>query len=212
MSDLLLSIKEAVIEGEEDQVISLVESALKEGTEARAILDALSESMLEIGERWNRNDIFIPEVMGAADVFQKAATFLEPQLLAGGGQQKLGTIVLGTVQGDLHNLGKNLVAVMLRTAGFNVVDLGVNVSAQQFLEAAAQHQASIIGLSALLTTTMMEQKKVIDLLTETGVRSKYKVMVGGAPISQKWSDEIGSDGYARNAGEAVELARKLIAA
>lgn len=213
MNDFLIKIKNAVFEGDEDdnQVIPLIDQALEQGVTAHAILvDGLTAAMMDIGDAWNRGEAFIPEVIEAANIFQQAADHLEPHLLAGAGQEKLGTIVLGTVEGDLHNLGKNLVAVMLRTGGFNVVDLGVNVPVQKFLDEAKQHDAQIIGLSALLTTTMAEQKKVIEALQEAGLRDKFKVMVGGAPISEKWANDIGADGYARNAGEAVTLAKDLL--
>ncbi|ATW24432.1 hypothetical protein DCMF_06210 [Candidatus Formimonas warabiya] len=204
-------IKRAIIEGEEDLAVDLVKEALDTGASAQAILqNALIQSMNEIGTLWNQGEIFLPEVMGAAQIFQKAASYLEPYLIAGGNQEKLGTIVLGTVFGDLHNLGKNLVAVMLRTAGFNVIDLGVNVPGDTFIAEAKKHKAQIIGLSALLTTTMMEQKLLMENLRESGCREQFKVMVGGAPISPQWAEDIGADGYARNAGEAVELAKRLL--
>lgn len=207
----LEEIKNAIFEGEDDLVTELVSKALKEGETANSILqNALLQAMTEIGNRWNAGDIFMPEVMGAAGAFQKAATDLEPFLAVDSEVKKLGTIVIGTVYGDLHNLGKNLVAVMLRTGGFNVIDLGVNVAAEEFIEAAKKHNAQIIGLSALLTTTMVEQKKLIDMLSEAGLRSQIKVIVGGAPISQQWADDIGADGYGRNAGEAVTIAKSLI--
>lgn len=204
-------IKRAIIQGEEDLAVDLVKEALSGGDSAQSILqDALIQSMNEIGHLWNQEEIFLPEVIGSAQIFQKAASYLEPYLIADGSQEKLGTIVLGTVHGDLHNLGKNLVAVMLRTAGFNVIDLGVNVTGEKFIEEAKKHNAQIIALSALLTTTMVEQKLLIEILIEEGCRNQFKVIVGGAPISSKWAEEIGADGYARNAGEAVELARKLL--
>lgn len=213
MAELINKIREAVFNGEEEeQVLRMVEEALQTGVPAGEILQgALTAAMDDLGEAWNRGEAFIPEVMEAANIFQKAADYLEPHLATAGEQEKLGTIVIGTVQGDLHNLGKNLVAVMLRTGGFNVVDLGVNVPAEMFMEEAAKHQAGIIAMSALLTTTMVEQGKVLELLKERGVREQYKVMVGGAPITEKWASEIGADGYARNAGEAVEVARRLLA-
>lgn len=204
-------IKRAIIQGEENLAVNLVKEALNAGDSAQSILqDALIQSMNEIGHLWSQEEIFLPEVIGSAQIFQKAASYLEPYLIADGSQEKLGTIVLGTVHGDLHNLGKNLVAVMLRTAGFNVIDLGVNVTGENFIEEAKKHNAQIIALSALLTTTMVEQKLLIENLIEAGCRKQFKVIVGGAPISSKWAEEIGADGYARNAGEAVELARKLL--
>jgi len=210
--ECLARIRNAVIEGDEnDQILSLIDQALQQGVTAQTILqDGLTAAMADLGDAWNRGEVFIPEVIEAAEIFQRAADYLEPHLLAGAEQGKLGTIVIGTVHGDLHNLGKNLVAVMLRTGGFNVVDLGVNVPVQRFIDEAEKHQAQIIGLSALLTTTMVEQKKLIEALVEAGLRDRYKVMVGGAPISEKWAHDIGADGYARNAGEAVVLAKKLL--
>ncbi|MDN5366082.1 MAG: hypothetical protein PWP44_1288 [Thermacetogenium sp.] len=212
MHECLARIRNAVIEGDEnDQILSLIDQALQQGVTAQTILqDGLTAAMADLGDAWNRGEVFIPEVIEAAEIFQRAADYLEPHLLAGAEQGKLGTIVIGTVHGDLHNLGKNLVAVMLRTGGFNVVDLGVNVPVQRFIDEAEKHQAQIIGLSALLTTTMVEQKKLIEALVEAGLRDRYKVMVGGAPISEKWAHDIGADGYARNAGEAVVLAKKLL--
>jgi 5-methyltetrahydrofolate--homocysteine methyltransferase len=211
MMSIMDEIKRAIIEGEDEAALALVKDALNAGESAHTILqEALMQAMNEIGYLWNKGDAFLPEVMGAAQIFQKAADYLEPSLIADGHKEQLGTVVIGTVYGDLHNLGKNLVAVMLRTAGFNVVDLGINVSSEAFIGAARKHHARIIGLSALLTTTMVEQKLLIENLIEAGCRKEFKVIVGGAPISQKWADDIGADGYARNAGEAVVLATKLL--
>lgn len=211
MSDLLKSIKGRVMAGEEEETLDLVSSALDQGLTASVILqEALTPAMMELGVLWNRGEVYIPEIMGAADVFQKTAGYLEPYLETGGAAKKIGTVVLGTVEGDLHNLGKNLVAVILRTGGFNVIDLGVNVPTKDFIGAAKDHHAQIIGLSALLTTTMKEQKNVIDALLEEGIRSQVKVLVGGAPISAEWAKDIGADGYGRNAGEALELAKRMI--
>lgn len=211
MNQVLEQIKKSIIEGEEDETLELVAEALKKGIDAQTILhEALTNAMIELGELWNKGEVFIPEVMFAAQIFQKAADFLEPHLASQGDTETLGTVVIGTVKGDLHNLGKNLVAIMLRTAGFNVIDLGVDVPAEKFIEEAQKNNAQIIGLSALLTTTMMEQKNVIDNLSESGLRSKFKVIVGGAPVTEEWAKEINADGYARNAGEAVELAKSLL--
>lgn len=213
MEESLLKIKNAILEFDEDddQVIPLVEQALGEGISAQDILKgALTAAMIDIGDAWNRGEVFIPEVIEAAEVFQKAADHLEPRLLAGADQKRAGTVVIGTVEGDLHNLGKNLVAVMLRTAGFIVIDLGVNVPVDRFIDEAEKHKAQIVGMSALLTTTMAEQKNFIEELKERGLRGRYKVIVGGAPISEKWANSIGADGYARNAGEAVSLAKGLL--
>ncbi|NPV28654.1 MAG: corrinoid protein [Firmicutes bacterium] len=212
MKELLVEIKEQVMAGEEEVTVALVAKALKSGVSPQAILqEALTEAMTELGEGWNRGEVFIPEVMAAAQVFQAAADYLEPHLVTGGSDvQHLGTVVIGTVKGDIHNLGKNLVAVMLRTAGFRVFDLGVDVPVEKFIDEAVAHQAEIIGASALLTTTMMEQKELIKTLEKRGLKERFKVMVGGAPVTEKWAHEIGADGYGRSAAEAVELAKKLV--
>lgn len=211
MSNILEEIKRCVVEGNEEDALALVAEAIRQGNSAQSILqEALTNAMIELGELWNREEVYIPEVMCGAEIFQKAANYLEPYLTAQGGIESIGTVVIGTVKGDLHNLGKNLVAIMLRTAGFNVIDLGVDVSVERFIEEAQKNDAQIIGLSALLTTTMMEQKRVIERLSELGLRSKFKVIVGGAPVTEKWAKDINADGYARNAGEAVELSKKLL--
>lgn len=213
VKDILFQIKNQIVEYDEDndQLIPLLDQALQEGVSAHDILkEALTGAMMAIGDAWNRGEVFIPEVIEAADLFQKAADHIEPQLLAGEDQGKSGVVVLGTVEGDLHNLGKNLVAVMLRTAGFVVIDLGINVPVEKFIEEAQKHNAQIVGLSALLTTTMAEQGKLIEELKERGLREQYKVIVGGAPVNERWADSIGADGYASNAGEAVTLAKGLV--
>ncbi len=166
-------------------------------------------AMDEVGKRFECNEYFVPELLIAARAMKTSLALITP-LLAGSGVQPTGRVVIGTVQGDLHDIGKNLVASMLEGGGFQVVDLGVDVPAQKFVEAAREREGTVVALSALLTTTMTMMKAVIDALEKAGVRTQTKVMIGGAPITQQYADEIGADGYADNASSAVAVARKLV--
>jgi corrinoid protein of di/trimethylamine methyltransferase len=165
-------------------------------------------AMDEVGKRFECNEYFVPELLIAARAMKTALELITPYL-AEAGSEPAGRVVIGTVQGDLHDIGKNLVASMLEGGGFKVVDLGVDVSPEKFVEAAQEKDGTIVALSALLTTTMTMMKKVIEALQKAGIRSKTKVMIGGAPITQQYADEIGADGYSDNASTAVALARKL---
>jgi corrinoid protein of di/trimethylamine methyltransferase len=165
--------------------------------------------MDEVGSRFECNEYFVPELLIAARAMKTALELLTPKL-AEAGAKSAGRVVIGTVQGDLHDIGKNLVASMLEGGGFEVIDLGVDVPAEQFVEAAKEQEGTILALSALLTTTMTMMKNVIEALEAAGVRDKTKVIVGGAPITQQYADEIGADGYSDNASAAVGLARKLV--
>jgi len=171
----------------------------------------LSKGMEVIGERFEKLEIYLPELIMAGDVFNAAMEILEPEILARGKSvAKKGTIVIGTAKGDIHEIGKDIVAMLLKTAGFEVYNLGKDVPTPTFLQEAERAKADIIGVSALLTTTLLGQKDLIDLLKETGKRSRYIVMVGGGPTSQDWADKIGADGHGRTAKEAVSVALKLI--
>jgi corrinoid protein of di/trimethylamine methyltransferase len=167
-------------------------------------------AMDEVGRRFECNEYFVPELLIAARAMKTSLELITPQLVASGAQP-MGRVVIGTVQGDLHDIGKNLVASMLEGGGFQVIDLGVDVPAEKFVEAAKEKEGTILALSALLTTTMTMMKSVIEALDKAGVRSKVKVMVGGAPITQQYADEIGADGFSDNASAAVAVARKLVA-
>lgn len=167
-------------------------------------------AMDEVGRRFECNEYFVPELLIAARAMKTSLELITPQLVASGAQP-MGRVVIGTVQGDLHDIGKNLVASMLEGGGFQVIDLGVDVPAEKFVEAAKEKEGTILALSALLTTTMTMMKTVIEALDKAGVRSKVKVMVGGAPITQQYADEIGADGFSDNASAAVAVARKLVA-
>ena len=189
----------------------LVQQALDEGHTAVEILQAMIDGMGVVGDKFSAGEIFVPEMLIAAKAMAKGVEVLKPHL-AGESSLSLGTCVIGTVQGDLHDIGKNLVASMLEGGGFQVVDLGVDVPAQKFVDAAKEQSGSIVAMSALLTTTMTQMKSVIKALEEAGIRQQTKVIIGGAPITQQYADEIGADGYGDNASTAVALARKLVAA
>jgi 5-methyltetrahydrofolate--homocysteine methyltransferase len=167
-------------------------------------------AMDEVGRRFECNEYFVPELLIAARAMKTALELITPHLVASGAEP-MGRVVIGTVQGDLHDIGKNLVASMLEGGGFQVVDLGVDVSAEKFVEAAKEKDGTIVALSALLTTTMTMMKNVVDALQKAGIREKTKVMIGGAPITEQYANEIGADGYSDNASGAVAVARKFVA-
>ncbi len=199
----------AIIQGDEEAAKRLVAEALQAGVGRTVILDSgLSEAMNRLGRMWEEGEVFLPEVLQSARAFQACADMLE----ASGAEAKspAGRCILGTVRGDLHDLGKNIVGIMMKTAGFEVIDLGRDVPREAFIEAVKQHAPDVLGMSALLTTTMSEQRAVIEWLRREGLRSRVKVMVGGAPVSARWAEEIGADAYAANAQEAVEKAKRLL--
>ena len=204
------AISVAVKDGRKKIVEQLVKDALSEGVSAEAILnEGLVKGMTELGELFKNGEVYVPEVLVAARAM-KAGTALIKPLLMEANVQSLGTVAIGTVEGDLHDIGKNLVAMMLEGTGFTVIDLGENVSPASFVEA-AQNGAQIVAMSALLTTTMPMMATTIQALKDAGLRDKVKVMIGGAPITQDYADQIGADGYSTDAASAAELAKRLIA-
>jgi len=204
-------LREALLLADEEQALDATRQLLAAGTDPQTVLEnGLAAAMLELGRRWNRGEVFLPEVVAAADIFKQCSELVEPVLAARGTKKAGEVVVIGTVEGDLHDLGKNIVAAMLRTAGFEVKDLGRDVPAAKFVQAVADTKAKLLGLSALLTTTMMNQKAVIEALKDAGIRSQVKVMVGGAPVTAEWAAEIGADAYAPNAPQAVETALGLV--
>ncbi len=204
-------IKQNVIDGDAPSAEGGVRKALDEGLGPEAILhQALIPAMAEVGDRFERQEFFVPEMLIAARAMQTGLNVIKP-MLAESGVEPLGRVVVGTVSGDLHDIGKNLVAMMLEGAGFEVTDLGVDAAPDKFVEAAKGADANIVGMSALLTTTMGNMKGVIDALAEAGLRDKVKVIIGGAPVNQAYADEIGADGYAADASSAANLARSLMA-
>lgn len=208
----LNQLSDAIINGNADAARSITEQALKEGVEPIKIVNEyMIPAMNEVGRRYDCNEYFVPELLVSARAMKACLELVRP-LLTGSGVKSAGRVVIGTVKGDLHDIGKNLVAAMLEGGGFEVIDLGVNVSPEKFVEAVRQNDANIVAMSALLTTTMPAMKTTIEALKQAGIREKVKVLVGGAPITQKFADEIGADGYSENAPGAVSLAKKLLAA
>ncbi len=204
-------LSEAVASGKSKDAKALVQRALDEGTAPVEIVDrALVPAMASVGEQFKNNLIFVPEMLIAARAMKEAMSLLEPKLLAAGITPKY-TAVIGTVQGDLHDIGKNLVAIMWKGANFRVIDLGTNVSPAKFVAAVVEHKAQLVGLSALLTTTMPAIVETVKAI-RGGVGQAVKIMVGGAPVTQQFADEIGADGYAPDAGSAVDRAQALVGA
>lgn len=192
-------------------LIEQVKQALDEGISCGEILsEGLLPSMQVLGERFKNNEVFVPEVMRSANAFNEALKILGPLMAEDEDGSEAVTAVIGTVQGDKHDIGKNLVGIMLKGAGLKVIDLGNDVPAEKFADAVSEHSAKLVALSALLTTTMPNQGEVIRVLTERGLRDKVKVIVGGAPVTQEFADKIGADGYSPDAGSAAQLARTLL--
>ena len=210
MADLQ-GIAEAVIRGDRDTVGNLTRAAVDEGASAEAIInEGLIAGMSVVGDKFKKNEFYVPEVLIAARAMHAGMDIIKP-LLAESGVQPRGTVAIGTVKGDLHDIGKNLVAMMLEGGGFEVLDLEVDVAPEKFVAAVKDQGAQVIALSALLTTTMPSMKDTIEALKEAGVRGQVKVMIGGAPVTQNYADEIGADGYAPDAASAVDKANELLA-
>ncbi|MGI5898826.1 MAG: corrinoid protein [Christensenellales bacterium] len=211
MADFRL-IADTLKSGRAPKVKELVQAAIDEGVQPEDILNqALVVGMGEIGEKFKNNEVYVPEVLIAARAMNAGLSILEP-LLAQKDVKPAGTVALGTVKGDLHDIGKNLVGMMLKGAGFKVIDLGVDVPPEAFVEAARQDDVQIIGMSALLTTTMPAMKETIDALKAAGLNDKVKVMIGGAPVTQNFADEIGADAYTSDAASAAQKALELVRA
>jgi 5-methyltetrahydrofolate--homocysteine methyltransferase len=208
--DILKGLYDNTLVGNAPEVKDLTNQGLEEGVEPETMLyEALIPSLEEVGARFERGDFFVPEMLIAARAMQGALDILRP-LLAETGAQTIGTYVMGTVKGDVHDIGKNLVNIMLEGAGFTVHDLGVNVAPEVFVEKINEHQPDIVGFSAFLTTTMPMFKANINALEKAGIRDDVIVMVGGAPVTQEYADMVGADGYAADASTAVRLAKDLI--
>ncbi len=204
------SLSKSVISGAEEQVKEQVQSMIDSGVEPLEIINkGLIAGMDIVGARFKNGEMFVPEVLMAARCMHEGMAILKP-LISDDDMSGKGKVVLGTVKEDLHDIGKNLVGMMIEGGGFQVIDLGVDVASEEFVEAVKEQNPDIIGMSALLTTTVHRMKEVIDLLEENGLRDKVKVIIGGAPISQEFADEIGADGYAPDAATAVDVCKKLI--
>ncbi|MDH7504054.1 MAG: corrinoid protein [Verrucomicrobiota bacterium] len=203
---------EAILTGQEKVAREVTEKALAAGVEPlKLVNDYMVPAMDEVGRRFECNEYFVPELLISARAMKSALELIRP-LLAAKGAQPVGRIVIGTVKGDLHDIGKNLVAAMLEGGGFEVIDLGVNVTPEKFVETVKQKNANVVAMSALLTTTMPAMRATIEALENAGLRRQVKVIIGGAPITQKYADEIGADGYGESAPSAVTLAKKQSAA
>jgi corrinoid protein of di/trimethylamine methyltransferase len=212
MSEILNQLQEAVIAGDPDQARQLTAQALGADIAPLVAIDqALNPGMQTVGDKYDCGDYFIPDLMMAAEAMKAAMEVLEPELMAREEQRQiLGTVVIGTVEGDIHEIGKSLVATMLGAAGFQVHDLGVDVPVGRFIEQVQETGADVVGLSALLTTTMRNQEAVLEALQEAGLRDQVKVVIGGAPASPDWAQTIGADAYAENANEAVGVVKQLL--
>ena len=209
---LFSSMRQAIIDGDPARATQLAEEALATGVAPlAAIEEGFVPGLSYVGEQFGAGELFLPDMMLAARAMQQAVAVLEPEMQRQATARTVaGRVVIGTVKGDIHEIGKNLVGMMLSTSGFEVHDLGVDVAPERFVEAAREHDADLIGVSALLTTTMAGQRTVVEALATAGLRPKVKVMVGGAPASSEWATEIGADGYSEDAIGAVELARQLL--
>jgi len=201
----------AISQGKVDDVKKITQEALDSGEKAETVLkEGLLPAMEQIGIKFKNNEIYIPEVLIAARAMHGGMAILKP-ILSKSGATQAAKVIVGTVKGDLHDIGKNLVAMMLEGGGFEVVDLGIDVSADKFVEAIRKHQPKVVGMSALLTTTMREMKGILEAIQEAGLRKQVKVMIGGAPVTDRFAKEIGADGYAPDAASAVDVARSLTA-
>ena len=208
----LKELYEAVVSGNAKATQAITQQALADGVDPlKLVNEYMVPAMDEVGRRFEANEYFVPELLISARAMKASLEIIRP-ILTARGDKPVGRVAIGTVKGDLHDIGKNLVASLLEGGGFEVIDLGVNVSPEKFIETVNTRQANIIAMSALLTTTMPSMKTTIDALKQAGVRDKVKVLIGGAPITQKYADEIGADGYSENAVGAVALAKKAVAA
>ncbi len=209
-AEMYKKLTQAVVDGEAEDAVALARQALDEGVDPLAcITEGLTKGIQEVGELFASGDYFLPELIIGADAMKAAMDILEPALTGDQKREVVATVVLGTVEGDLHEIGKTLVGTMLTANGFKVVDIGVDRPPSAFIDAVKENDATILGASALLTTTMLQQKKLIEALKEAGLREKVKVMVGGAPVTDSFAKEIGADGYAEDAISAVDTAFRL---
>ena len=210
--ELYRSIRKAIVDGDKPAARQLALEAVRLGLDLNEVIDkGYVPGIQEVGDLWEKGEYFLPELISSAECMKAAMDVLQPEMTkANVKSRSLGKVVIGTIEGDIHDIGKNLVASMLQANGFEVFDLGADVKLERFIEKAEAEQADIICLSALLTTTMLNQKRFIELLGTRGLSGKYKVLVGGAPATRKWAEDIGAQGYAENAAMAVKEAKVLV--
>lgn len=209
--ELYIELEQAVIDGESEDAEAVAKKALEQGLDPLACIDnGLTKGIQRVGELFSSGEYFLPELIMGADAMKVALDVLEPALLSNQHREVVGRVVLGTVEGDLHEIGKTLVGTMLTANGFDVIDIGVDKSVDEFIAAVKENNADIVGASALLTTTMLQQKALIQALEQAGLKDQVKVMVGGAPVTDSYAKEIGADGYAEDAISAVDMAMRLI--
>jgi corrinoid protein of di/trimethylamine methyltransferase len=210
MTDLNL-LYEAILKGKQKSAVELTNAALADNIEPKVLIDEyMIKAMEEVGRRFEDKQVFVPELLMAGRAMKASLNILQPIMQSKGDSTSIGKVVIGTVKGDLHDIGKNLVASMLEGCGFEVIDIGIDMDSDKFVEAVREHKADILGLSALLTTTMPYMKTVIDALKEAGLRNQVKVIIGGAPVSSSFATEIGADGYSDTANSAVTKAKYLL--
>jgi corrinoid protein of di/trimethylamine methyltransferase len=213
MSRLIDTIREAMLAFDQEKLVEVTKKSLKEGSDPLEIINAITAVLREMGDKYEKGEIFIPHLVIVGEATKYVISkVLEPLLKDKMERKTIGRVVIGTVAGDIHDIGKSLVALMLFTAGFEVIDLGKDVPVEEFVNAVKKHDPDIVGMSALITTTRPMQREVIEALKKHNLRHKVMVMVGGAPVSAKWAEDIGADGYAENAIEAVNVAKKLVGA
>ena len=210
--DPILTLKNLILSmANVESIRACVNEALNSGIETSEVIDALSDSLRQVGEKYEAGDFFLSELMMAAILSTEVTKILEPHMLKEK-KRPIGKVVMGTVKGDIHDIGKNIVVMMLRASGFEVIDLGVDVSAERFVEAVENARPNVLGMSALLTSTSDEMKNVIELLKKRGLRKKVMIMIGGRPVTQEFADEIGADAYSRDSVQAISVVKRLVLA
>jgi len=208
---MLNELRDALINLDMDKTLELVKKAIDQGFKPIEIINSMAEGMRVIGERFEKGEYFISDLIVSSEIFKEAMNILEPLIMKEKEIVKpIGRVIIGTVEGDIHDIGKNLVATMLKVNGFELIDLGVDVPPQKFVEAVKQYNPDIVGMSALLTSTMMNMRKVIEALEKEGLRDKVKIIVGGAPITEEFAKRIGADAYGENAVVSVDICKKLM--
>ncbi len=208
--DMYKKLAEAIINGEAEDAVNLAKQALDQKLDPLAcITNGLTKGIQQVGELFSSGEYYLPELIIGADAMKAALDILEPALVGDQQREVVGTVVIGTVEGDLHEIGKTLVGTMLTANGFRVIDIGVDKSSEEFIAAIKDNDATMVGASALLTTTMLQQEKLIEAITEAGLRETVEIIVGGAPVTEKYAEQIGADGYAEDAISAVDIAFRL---